>query len=84
MARGKFAPRRRPGPDFGSVLVMVAVVGLAWLLLGWSPVGFGLTLACVVIVLTAVEAVVFPRRRRPTARLTRREARRADRRGARR
>jgi membrane protein implicated in regulation of membrane protease activity len=82
MAR-KYTTRHRIGPDFGSVLVMAAVVGAAWLLFGWSPVGFGLTLACVVIVLTAVEAAVFPRRR-TTHRMTRREARRADRRGTRR
>ncbi|MEV5893170.1 hypothetical protein [Nonomuraea fuscirosea] len=62
MAR-KYTTKHKIGPDFGSVLVLVAIVGLAWLLLGWSPVAFGLTLACVVIVLTAVEAAVFPRHR---------------------
>ncbi|MFI7228383.1 hypothetical protein ACIBO5_34630 [Nonomuraea angiospora] len=83
MARRKYTTRHRIGPDFASVLVLVAVVGLAWLLLGWSPLAFGLTLACVVIVLTAVEAAVFPRHR-TTRRMSRREARRASRRGERR
>ncbi|TDC03381.1 hypothetical protein E1267_26525 [Nonomuraea longispora] len=78
MAR-KYTTKHKIGPDFGSVLVLVAIVGLAWLLLGWSPVGFGLTLACVVIVLTAVEAAVFPRRN-----LTRRMSRQAGKRETRR
>ncbi|UBU13987.1 hypothetical protein [Nonomuraea gerenzanensis] len=75
MARRKYTARHRIGPDFGSMLAMAAVVGLVWLLLGWSPVAFGLTLACVVIVLTAVEAAVFPRHR-TTRRTSRRQARR--------
>ncbi|MEU6788080.1 hypothetical protein ABZ912_53570 [Nonomuraea angiospora] len=83
MANRKHTTRRRPGPDFASVLVMAAVVGLAWLLLGWSPVGFGLTLTGVVIVLTVVEAVAFPRRRPMTRRAIHRAIRRAGRRGAR-
>jgi hypothetical protein len=57
MARRKRT--RRPGPDVASVAVLALVVVLAWLVLGWSPLGFGLTVVGVVFVMTGIEKVLF-------------------------